>query len=251
MSALPEDSEALEALFASLAPPATPADALARDPALGGAVAGFDLLPLVQLLAGIQTDPAFQANSIRFEWATRLALACARGNRAPARDPVQRLLNRRLEAACIALLEDPIEDVMVEPVCTQRGEYLLLTGTWEKAGHYTETVVGGFWMLPDGEPKQEALDQVLALLGLSDALVRRAGIARYALGGGTPTAAIRLPPSRTLPYCPSALSSPGGTSPMPASTPACSRRSFSIPTALPICSMPSPAIRCSNSTRWS
>jgi len=198
MSALPEDSEALEALFASLAPPATPADALARDPALGGAVAGFDLLPLVQLLAGIQTDPAFQANSIRFEWATRLALACARGSRAPARDTVQRLLNRRLEAAGIVLLEDPIEDVMVEPVCTPRGEYLLLTGTWEKAGHYTETVAAGFWMLPQGEPKQEALDQVFALLGLSDALVRRAGIARYTLGGGNPKAAIRLPPTRTL-----------------------------------------------------
>jgi len=198
MDSIPGDRETWEALLAAMAPPVTPTDAFARDPALRNAFASYNPLQLVLMLAGLQTDPAFQAHSVRFDWATRLALVCARGGRSIGRAQLERLLNARLKASHLPMLEDPIEDVMVEPVCTPQGEFLILTGTWEKAGHYTETVAGAFWMLPDGEPKREALEQIFALLALSDALVRRAGIARYTIGGGTPKADIRPPASKVL-----------------------------------------------------
>ncbi len=191
----------LAALLATMAPPATPAEALVIDAALEANFGAFDQLPLILTLAGLQTEPALQANLVRLEWATRLALLHARGDREPDRDALTILLNDMLATARIPLLEDPIEDVMVEPVCTPRGEYLLLTGTWEKAGYYTETVIGAFWSLPDGEPKSEALDQIFALLDLSDLLVRRAGLDRYALGWGTPQSALALPPGRVAGLC--------------------------------------------------
>ncbi|MDO6415349.1 hypothetical protein Q4F19_13225 [Sphingomonas sp. BIUV-7] len=181
-----------------MAPPTTPADALALDDALENSLAGFDQLQLVIAIAGLQTDPAFQANAIRFEWLTRLALACCRGTRRPSLADLNRLLNAGLAASRIPLLEDPIEDVLVEPVCTQRGAFLIFTGAWEKAGFCTETVLGAFSMLPEGEPRGQALNHAYALLALSDALVRRAGLPRFTIGGGTPKGRVKAPDRESL-----------------------------------------------------
>lgn len=193
-----EDQIDFEALLRAIAPPATPADAIAPDGALGNALSDFDPLQLVIAVAGLQTDPAFQANTVRFEWLTRLALTYCRGTRFLRRANLNRLLNDELAASRIPLLEDPIEDVMVEPVCTQRGAFLIFTGAWEKAGFCTETVLGAFSMLPEGEPREQALEHAYALLALSDALVQRAGLSRFTIGGGTPKGRVKIPSRGSL-----------------------------------------------------
>ena len=60
-----------------------------------------------------------------------------------------------MKKARVSRLEDPLEDVMVERICTTHGEFSIFTGTWEKAGHYTESVLAAFAELPEGSPKQE------------------------------------------------------------------------------------------------
>lgn len=193
-----EDHTDFEALLRAIAPPVTPTDALALDVSLDDALAGFDPFQLVIAIVGLQTDPAFQANAIRFEWLTRLALICCRGTRRPSLADLNHLLNAGLAASRIPLLEDPIEDVLIEPICTQRGTFLIFTGTWEKAGFCTETVLGAFSMLPKGEPREQALNHAYALLALSDALVRRAGLQRFTIGGGTPKGRVKVPDRKSL-----------------------------------------------------
>lgn len=199
MADTPEFNELdIEALLARNAPPETPSDATINFPDLEKSLQDLDPIATVAILAGLQTDPSFQANIVRLEWATRLVLAIARGEREPDRSDINQLLNVALDNARVNLLEDPIEDFYVEPVPTVQGDFLLLSGTWEQAGFYTETLVSAFTRLPDAEPKRDALHWAMALLRLSDALVRRAGLERRQIGGGHPAGHMELPDQDAL-----------------------------------------------------
>ena len=188
----------IEALLARMAPPQVPSDAIALNPALADLIEGLAPGPTVAALAGLQTEPQFQANLVRTEWAIRLVLALARGTRQPSRSDLHQLLNTALSKARVNLLEDPIEDFFVEPVPTTEGDFLLLSGTWEQAAFYTETLISAFKRLPDAEPKRDALHWASTLLRLSDVLVRRAQLERRAIGGGDPKGRIKLPSSARL-----------------------------------------------------
>lgn len=183
----------IEALLARMAPPNAPVDALANSPELTQLLQNLDPIATVATLAGLQTEPQFQANLVRLEWATRLVLILARGERKPGRRDLHRLLNVVLDKARVNLLEDPIEDFFVEPVPTPEGDFLILSGTWEQAGFYTETMLSAFARLPNGEPKLDALHWAKALLRLSDALVRRADLQRRQVGSGDPKGVMNLP----------------------------------------------------------
>ncbi len=192
------DKSDLAALLKRMAPPDAPSGAITIDPMLASAISKFDGIQLARVLGGLQTDPAYQANNVRLDWGGRLALALGTGRRHCSRDELSRLLNQRLKNARVTRLEDPIEDVSVEPICTLRGEYLIFTGTWEKAGHFTESVMTAFDLLPEGGPKDEALAQSYALLRVSDELVRRAALPRYTMGGGEPNSELKIPASKRL-----------------------------------------------------
>jgi hypothetical protein len=188
----PEEVD-IEALLARMAPPGLPSDVLASSPNLTKLLRDLDPVATVATLAGLQTEPQFQANLVRLEWAIRLVLALARGTRKPSRRDLHQLLNVALEKARVNLLEDPIEDFFIEPVPTTVGDFLLLSGTWEQAAFYTETLLSAFGRLPNGEPRSRALHWAIALLRLSDALVRRADLERRQIGGGDPKGRMQLP----------------------------------------------------------
>jgi hypothetical protein len=183
----------INALFARMAPPNVPADSIAGYPKLPQLLKNLDPIATVATLAGLQTEPQFQANLVRLDWAVRLVLALSRGARKPGRGEIHRLLNVALEEARVNVLEDPIEDFFVEPVPTPDGDFLLLSGTWEQAGFCTETVLSAFARLPDAERKRDALHWAMSLLRLSDALVRRADLERRQVGGGDPKGPFKVP----------------------------------------------------------
>src|SRR5687768_11647387 len=103
----PEEID-IEALLARIAPPDVPSQALFNFPGLTKLLQSLDPVATVAALAGLQTEPQFQANLVRLEWAIRLVLALAQGTRKPGRGDLHRLLNVALIKARVNVLEDPI-----------------------------------------------------------------------------------------------------------------------------------------------
>jgi hypothetical protein len=132
--------------------PEAPSDALARAPEMPKLVRELDAIATASILAGLQTEPIFQANFVRLDFAVRFVLAFARGRGKPRRSDLHQLLNVTLERARVTYLEDPIEDFFVEPVPTPLGDFLIFSGVWEQAAFYTETIVSAFARLADVVP---------------------------------------------------------------------------------------------------
>lgn len=175
----------IEAIIAANSPPDTPAGAIENAPKLATFFRKLDAIGTASMLAGLQTFPNYQAN-YRLEWAVRLALALGSGTLLPNQPQLRTLLNDLLEKSRVNRLEDPLEDVMVSAVPSSRGEFRMLTGLWEKAAHHTESVVRAFEHLPDDEQKDEVLENIYALLLISEEICRRSNLATNACGVSSP-----------------------------------------------------------------
>jgi len=183
----------IEELLTRIAPPACPDQALSYAPEIVNIVAQWDPTKTVDILAGMTTDARFQAHQIRLDFAVRIVLEVAQGNRRPKSREIADLLNNQLTVARVSRLEDPIEDLFVEGLPTHEGEFLIFSGAWEKASVHTELLREAFRNLPDGEPKARALNAADALLRLSTALVHRSGLSRGVIGQGSPGEDMLLP----------------------------------------------------------
>lgn len=150
------------------------------------------------ILAGLQLCPQYQANAVRLELATRMVIVTANGGIVPNRGDLWKLLNRDLARSGSALLEDPVEDFFVTPVCTSAGEFHILEGPWEKAAFHTEDLIEAFERLPADPIRDVALAHVYAALSVSQFLVERAGLRRFELGGGDDKKDIPLPAQRHI-----------------------------------------------------
>jgi hypothetical protein len=188
----------IEGLLVRMAPAQTPAEALAHAPTIDALIGPLDPTRSVDVLAGLMTEPRFQANGTRLEWAIRMVLALASGHRRPKPAELAQLLNSELATARVNRLEDPIEDFFVEPVLARRGDFLILSGYWEKAAISAEMVIDAFAALPTAPQKADAQEKAFALLRLSDALVERAGLQRYAIGSGDPNGDMLVPSDTRL-----------------------------------------------------
>jgi hypothetical protein len=190
--------EDIQKLLARMAPPETVLAAVDINPEIPLVLAQLSPEKSVELYAGLMTDPRFQAHTTRFDWAIRCILGYARGRRRPKEPDVSRFLNGALVAARIARLEDPIEDFFTESLPTRSGDFLLISGYWEKAALHTETVLSAFADLPDAPIKEASLRRAFALLKLSTAVVERAGLERRIVGGGEPNGTIQVPSDQRL-----------------------------------------------------
>lgn len=190
--------EDVQKILARMAPPETIMAAVGINPQIPLALAQSSPEKSVDIYAGLMTDPRFQAHTTRLDWAIRCILGYARGQRRPKQADVSHFLNRELVAARIARLEDPIEDFFTEALPTRSGDYLLISGYWEKAALHTEMVLSAFVDLPDAPIKEASLRRAFALLKLSTAIVARAGLERRMVGGGEPNSAIHVPSDQRL-----------------------------------------------------
>ena len=190
--------EDVEKLLARMAPPETILAAVGINPNIPPALAQLSPEKSIEIYAGLMTDPRFQAHTTRFDWAIRCILGYARGQRRPKQVDVAHFLNRELVTARIARLEDPIEDFFTESLPTRHGDYLLISGYWEKAALHTEAVLSAFSDLPDAPIKEASLRRAFALLKLSTAVVERAGLERRTVGSGEPNGTIHVPSDQRL-----------------------------------------------------
>ncbi|HYG89824.1 MAG TPA: hypothetical protein VD978_26630 [Azospirillum sp.] len=131
------------------------------------------------------TIPALQANCLRLETLTHMALAFCNGRDKPSDSFVATAFRKLGEGFC-GLMEDPAEDVFVSAVRTPRGNFRVLEGVWEGAGFYLQRFINVIEGMPEGQLYQELRDSVYALLALSDLVCERARLQRHQLGGELP-----------------------------------------------------------------
>lgn len=180
-------------LWERMRPPSVPDETFARDNSALQAICSWRKPYAAALLAGLQTDPDFHANGVRLDWLQRLVLSKSQGRRKPGQRELSAALNSGLERARVLRLEDPIEDSFCDLLATSRGNFRILSGQWEKAGPFTETLLGAFESLPDSQTKRQVLESGYALLSLSDAVAERSGIDRFSSSSGQPMGTIALP----------------------------------------------------------
>ena len=181
-----------------MAPPSTPGQALALSTNLHDLVTDLDPAKAAATLAALMTDPRFQAHTVRLDYGLRLVLSTGCGKRKLRRAGLSELLNRSLVEARVDRLEDPIEDFFIEAIPTRHGDYLIFSGIWEKAAAHTECVLQAFTALPEWAAKDQALLTTYSLLALSDALARRCGLGRRAIGENSRANGIIVPSEERL-----------------------------------------------------
>lgn len=187
----------IQEMLNRMAPPGIPDESLTANSSLAE-IKSWHKRHSSSLLGGLQTDPAFHANDIRFDWLQRMILSHATGKKKPGAGELQRVLNSGLGNANVLHLEDPVEDTFCDLIATRRGNFRILLGRWEAAAAYTQTLLDAFEALPEGGKKADALRAAYALLAVSDEVCRRAGLDRGTPSGGQPMDSIQLPSKEKL-----------------------------------------------------
>ncbi|MFT7773093.1 hypothetical protein [Roseateles sp.] len=138
----------------------------------------YDLASTVAATSGLMTIPKFQPFALRLELLSQLALGACKGKKKPTLKNFDTWLNRQLGAADVKHLEDPPEDVFVLNVSTHHGGFRIFRGLWEEQDHALELLFRALGSAPD-DVSRAFLDPAIALLRLSDAVVRRSGLQRW------------------------------------------------------------------------
>ena len=126
--------------------------------------------------------PELQYHSIRLQVLSMLAFLYCEGNGKLKKEMYGKAF-KLAGSSHAATLEDPPEDVFCANVCSDRGEFLVLEATDEGAGFFTQRLVN----IVSGMPRNEDFERnikgpVFALLALSNAALKRAGLYRYQQG---------------------------------------------------------------------
>ena len=136
--------------------------------------------PLVaQSLAGLLIRPENHTATARIETLIHLAALACRGEHVPARRQVRQWLNVSVFKDPVTELEGPVEDVFVSNVVTWFGNARLFEGRWQNNSDYVQVCIGALHRIPERSWVAETLRHVKAMLGLSEAVAKRAEVARY------------------------------------------------------------------------
>lgn len=163
---------------------------------------GDELRPLSPLrasavLGGLLTLPALQANTPRLEALATAVAAVGAGGQAPGRGRLASWLNTGMRG--VAVTEDPPEDALLLPVLTEYGEFRVFEGVFEKNAAVTDALFEALTDLSrEDADVTELIHEALTLMSLSEAIARRARLARGEYGGGSNGGVIELPPSDRL-----------------------------------------------------
>jgi len=143
-------------------------------------------------------SPEYDANTIRIEVLTHLAVIACSKRAEPKRNDLAKWLRFFGREHWISQQEDPVEDVFIGPVNTQFGTFRLFTGNFTDGYFIAERLITFLENGTSFPTFQETLDVALALLKLSDALADRLGLKRNTPGAGQSAQNITVPKWRSL-----------------------------------------------------
>ena len=188
----------VESLAAALSPPDFPDETFDSSNAELHRLVTWKRNFVVSVLAGLSTVPDFHANGIRLDWLQRLVLAHSQGKRKPPSAELSRALNAGLDRAKVLRLEDPNEDLFCDVIVAQRGNFRILSGQWETASPYTQTLLEAYESLPPAPTKAAVLESVYSILRLSEEIAERASVDRDIPSGNNPNGFMRVPSDEAL-----------------------------------------------------
>jgi hypothetical protein len=157
-----------------------------RQPRLCSRLGKFGFLALVEIVSGLLTQPQNHAATLRIEALIHLAAMHSRGHQTPTLSQVREWLNVILVDDAIGHDEDPIEDVFVSNASSFRGDIRIFEGAWQDSGRYLTDLMAALLRMRGRSWVNRTLEEVTALLGLSEAMAEKAGVGRYATGEGLP-----------------------------------------------------------------
>ncbi len=153
-------------------------------------LARLDRFTAISTFAAMMVIPNLQANAYRLEALVHLSLASCSGQQNASPKLVRKLFKRFGRGVC-GRMEDPAEDLFTTAVHCQQGNFVVLEGLREGNGFYLQRVLDALEKMPSREPFAGMRRSVFALLVLSDAVARRAGL--YAGERGWPEPLDDLP----------------------------------------------------------
>lgn len=152
----------------------------------------FDFVAVLESLSGLLTQPANHAASYRIEALIHLAAIHCRGVQRPTLAQYRQWLNDILIKDALGRGEDPVEDVFVTNVPSFSGNGRIFEGAWEDAAGYLTDLSSALLRLQGRDWVDQTLEEVMALIRLSEAMAERAGVARYAQGEVLPRRPVTL-----------------------------------------------------------
>ncbi|HEY5746091.1 MAG TPA: hypothetical protein VIU12_08455 [Chryseolinea sp.] len=156
-------------------------------------MADYDRDSSVMLVAGLLTDPAYQANAIRIEELIHHILSTCRGNKIPTSAAIRHWLNHLELVSRVRLREDPTEDIFVSRIATPWGDFLLYDGVWESNCFYLDMVLSVIATFPNHFGTETLYKPIKALLAVSDQIARRNGRRPNKLGANRPWVTLDVP----------------------------------------------------------
>ena len=128
----------------------------------------FHPIKSANLVAGLLIDPIFHANTIRIESLVHYILANCGGKQRPSSKKVKAWLNDFPPISDAAYMEDPVENVFVTKVLTDRGDFRIYEGMWEANDFCLQKVLDTIKPIPESFDLNSLFGPIQALLSLSE-----------------------------------------------------------------------------------
>lgn len=175
----PEELIALHGMFS--ASNVTIADIDEEQRAISAELAKMDRFGLGATVGAMLASPSLQANAYRLEALLHIAMVRARGQQNPQSTFIQNAFISLGNGIC-GRLEDPAEDLFSTSVYCRHGNFTVFEGLRESNGFYLQRVLDVIEDMPEKEPFSGFRRSIFALLTLSDAVARRAGVSPFIVG---------------------------------------------------------------------
>lgn len=158
----------------------------------------FHPIKSANLVAGLLVDPRFHANTIRIEALVHYILANCGGTQRPSSKKVQAWLNDFPPISGAAYMEDPLEDVFVTKVLTDRGDFRIYEGIWEANDFCLQKVLDTIKPIPTSFDLNSLFRPLQALLSLSEEVAKRNNANLYQIADSEDKTDIRVPSNEVL-----------------------------------------------------
>lgn len=165
-----------------------------RQASLCARLVKFSRQHLVEILAGLLTQPENHGATLRIEALIHLAFIYCNGTKKPTLQQVREWVNEIMLNDAIGRGEDPIEDVFSTVVPSGTGNATILEGAWQDNGYHLQRLMAALLPLRGHAWANEAMCAVMCLLRVAEAMAQRAGVGRYILAGSQPGSQIRVAP---------------------------------------------------------
>lgn len=159
-------------------------------------LAKFDLVEIVEILAGLLTHPDNHCATPRIEALIHLAVLHCRGTQKPTLLQIREWLNDILLSDALGIGEDRVEDVFATVVPSPSGSAILLEGAWRDSAFCLQNMMAALLRLMDEPWAASAMANVMALLQLARKMAEKAGIQRYEMTTVGPQQKIKVTPER-------------------------------------------------------